>query len=184
MEKNSGFSRNMCNLFYWLDSADFVVGMHYGNKKCARSQGSANIVRIDASKAIDPQVCNRRTKPFEEPTGINYGRMLNLRGNDMGIRPPICEEHPFEGVIVGFTSAASEYDFVGSATEKACNLQSSLVDLLSRRSSGPVIARRVAVWLLEEPLHRRDHFWRYRGAGIEIEVNPLISSVRHSCSRH
>src|SRR6266567_6636646 len=172
--------RDLCNLFDWLNRADFVVGMHYGDKECARSQGAANIVRIDSSKSISPQVFNRRTKPFEEPTGINYRRMFHLRGNDMGIGAPICEEHPFESVIVGFTSTASEYDFVVSATQKPSNLHSSFVDRLSRGFSGPVIARWIAIWLFEDTLHRRDHFWRYGGAGIEIEVNALISSCHHS----
>jgi hypothetical protein len=43
--------------------------MHYGNKDRALPQGTADIVRVDASKGINWQVRHRRAKPFEEPTG-------------------------------------------------------------------------------------------------------------------
>ena len=74
--------RDLCNFLDWLKGAHFVVGMHYRNKDCALSQGMADIVRVDASKAINSQVGHRRSKPFEEPTGIDNCRMFHLGGND------------------------------------------------------------------------------------------------------
>ena len=86
--------RNLGNLFDWLNGANFVVGMHYGNEYCARSQGPADIVGIDASEAIDSQVRHRGTEPFEEPTGIYHCRMFHFGGNNVSIRSSTCEEHP------------------------------------------------------------------------------------------
>jgi hypothetical protein len=101
--------------------------------------------------------------------------MLHLRGNDMRTRPSICEEHPFESVIVGFTSTASEYDFVCLAAQQPSNLRSSFLDRMSRRFSGPVAARWIAVWFFKDAPHCRDHFWRNGGAGVEIEVDASSS---------
>jgi hypothetical protein len=101
--------------------------------------------------------------------------MFHLRRNDMRIRASICEEHPFESVIVGFTSTASEYDFVSFAAQQPSNLQSSFLDRISRRFSGPVIARWIAVWFFEDTPHCSDYFWRNGRAGIEIEVDASSS---------
>ena len=170
--------RDLCNLLEWLNGANFVVGMHYGNKDCARSQGPADIVRVDASKAIDSQVRHRRTKPFEEPTGIDNCRMFHLGGNDVSIRSSTCEEHPLESVIVGFTSTTREYDFIYFAAEQPSNLHSSFVHRLPRRAASPVAARRITIWLLEDHPHRIDDFRRNGSTGIKIQVNMLIRS-RH-----
>jgi len=137
--------------------------MHYGNKDRALSQGTADIVRVDASKAINWQVRHRRSKPFEEPTGIDNCRMFHLCGNDVSIRSSTCEEHAFESVIVGFTSTTGEYDFIHSAAEQPSNLHSSFVERLPRRTASPVAARRITVWLLEDHPHRVADFrrWEY-----------------------
>ena len=117
-QKDSSFLRDLCNILEWLNSANLVVGMHYGNKDSAPSQRPADIFRIDASKAINSQVRHRRTKPFEEATGIYHCRMFHLGGNDVSIRSSTCEEHPFESVIISFTSATREYDLIGFTAEQ------------------------------------------------------------------
>src|SRR5712692_5629120 len=178
MEKDSSFVRDLCNLLEWLNSANLVVGMHYGNKNGAPSQRPADIFRIDASKAINSQVCHRRTKPFEEATGIYHCRMFHLGGNDVSIRSSTCEEQPFESVIVSFTSATREYDLIGFTAEQPSNLHSSFVHRLPRRAASPVAARRITVWLLEDHPHRVDDFRRSRSTGIKIQVNMSIRS-RH-----
>jgi hypothetical protein len=152
--------------------------MHYGNKDGAPSQRKADIFRIDASKAINSQVRHRRTKPFEEATGIYHCRMFHLGGNDVSIRSSTCEEHPFESVIVGFTSTTREYDLIGFTAEQPSNLHSSFVDRLPRWAASPVGARRIAVWLLDDGPHRIDDFRRSGSAGIKIQVNTSIRS-RH-----
>jgi hypothetical protein len=171
MHKDASFLRDSRNLPDWLNGADFVVGMHYGDKERARLQGPADIIGIDTSKAINSQVRYLCTEPFQEPTWIYYRRMLPLGSNYMRIRPSICEEYPFERVIVGFTSTASEYDFVSIAAQQPGNLRSSFLDRLSRRFSGPVAARWIAVWFFQHSPHCRDHFRGNRGACVEIEVD-------------
>ena len=172
--------RDLCNLRDWLKGADFVVGMHYGNKDCALSQCPADIVGVDASKAINLQIRHRRTKPFEEPTGIDNGWMFHLGGNDVSIRSSTCEVRPLESVIVGFTSTTGEYDFISFAAEQPSNLHSSFVERLPRRVASPVAARRITVWLLENDPHGIDDFWRHRSTGVEIQVNALMC-FRHGC---
>jgi len=162
---------DLCNLFEWLNGSNFVVGMHYGNEDCARSQRPADIVGIDASEAINSQVRHRRTELFEEPTGIYHCRMFHLGGNNVSISSSICEEHSFKSVIVGFTSTAREYDLIVFAGEQPSNLHSSFVHRLPRWGASPVSARRIAVWLLEDDPHCINDFWRSRSAGIKIQIN-------------
>src|SRR5215471_6074748 len=143
-------------MFEWLNGANLVVSMHDGNKDCARAQRPADIVRIDASKAINLQIRHRCTEAFEEPARIYHCRVFHLGGNNMGIRSSACEEHTFESVIVGLTPTTREDDFICFAAEQPGNLHSSFVDRLSRWAAGPVAARRIAVWLLEDIPHRID----------------------------
>jgi hypothetical protein len=152
--------------------------MHYGNKDGAPSQRPADIFRIDASKAINSQVRHRRTKPFEEATGIYHCRMFNLGGNDVSMRSSTCEEHPFESVIISFTSATREYNLIGFTAEQPSNLHSSFVHRLPRRTASPVAARRITVWLVEDHPHRVNDFRRSGSTGIKIQVNMSIGS-RH-----
>src|SRR5713101_3057855 len=152
--------------------------MHYGNKHGAPSQRPADIFRIDASQAINSQVRHRRTKPFEEATGIYHCRMFHLGGNDVSIRSSTCEEQPFESVIVSFTSATREYDLIGFTAEQSSNLHSSFVHRLPRRAASPVAARRITVWLLKDHPHRINDFRRGGSTGIKIQVNMSIRS-RH-----
>src|SRR5689334_20739225 len=99
MQKDTSFFCDLSNFLDWLNGSDFVIGMHYRNKDCSWSQGPADIVRVDASKAINWQVRHRGTQPFEEPTGIDNCRMFHLAGNDVSIRSFACEEHPLESMI-------------------------------------------------------------------------------------
>ena len=157
--------------------------MHYRNKDGVWSQSPADIVRVDAPKAITSQVCRRRANAFEKPARVNNCRMLHLGGNYVAIRSSACEEHPLESVIVGFTSTASEYDFTYVATEQPSNLHSSFVDRLFRRTASPVAARRITIWLFEDHSHRIDDFWCNGSTGIEIQVNTSIRSGHGSYYR-
>src|SRR5262245_55476293 len=145
MHKDASFLRDPRNLLDWLNGADFVVCMHYSNKERGRLQGPSDIIRIDASIAINSQVRHCCTEPFKEPTGIDYRRVLHLCGDDMRICASVSEEHSFESVIVGFASTAGKYDFVFFAAEEPSNLHPSFVDRLSRRFSRPVIDRWIAI---------------------------------------
>jgi hypothetical protein len=84
----------------------------------------------------------------------------------------------WKSVIVGFTSATSEYDFICFASEQPSNLHSGFVDRLSRRAASPVPARRIPVRLFEHHPHRIDDLGCNGSTGIEIQVNTSIRS-RH-----
>src|SRR5258708_9943291 len=106
--------------------------------------------------------------------------MFHLGGNDVSIRSSACEEHPLESVIVGFTSTASQYDFIYCAAEQPSNLHTSFADRLSRRVASPVTARRITVGLFEDTPHRIDDFWRNGSTGIEIQICASIHSTHGS----
>jgi hypothetical protein len=180
MHENASAARDLANFLDWLKGANFVVGMHYGNENGAWPQSAANIVGVDTSETIHSQVGYGSAKPFEEPTGIDDCRMFDLGRDDMSIRSSACEERPHEGVIVGFTSAAGEYDFIARAAEQPGNLCSSLVHSFSRRAASPVTARRIPVWLFEHALHRIDDFGGDGSTCIEIHVNASIQVVHPS----
>jgi hypothetical protein len=157
--------------------------MHYRNKDGVWSQSPADIVRVDAPKAITSQVCHRRAKAFEKPTGVDNCRMFHLRGDYVAIPSSAGEEHPLEGVIVCFASTTSEYDFIYGATEQPRNLHSSFVNRLSCRAASPVAAGRITIWFFEDYPHRIDNFWRDGSTGIEIQVNASICSGHGSYYR-
>jgi hypothetical protein len=96
--------------------------------------------------------------------------MFHLGGNDVNIRPPTCEEHPFESVIISFTPAAREYDLICFTAEQPSNLHSSFIHRLPRRAASPVAARRITVGLIEHHPHRVDDFRRSGSAGIKNQV--------------
>jgi len=56
----------------------------------------------------------------------------------MSIRSSACEKDPHERVIVGFTSAAGEYDFAFRAAEQPGKLHSGFVHCFSRRAASPM----------------------------------------------
>ena len=57
--------------------------MHDTDQDCVISDGTEQVVGVDASGAVDRQKGNLRAMPLQEPAGRDDGRVLNLRRDDV-----------------------------------------------------------------------------------------------------
>jgi hypothetical protein len=105
--------------------------------------------------------------------------MFDLGGDDVGARSTLREKDAFQGVVVRFATAASEYHLARSAVEQRGDLAPGLVHCLAGGESGPMLAGRVAERLHQDIAYRRCHFWSDWSRGVEVEVNASLLHSRY-----
>ena len=71
-----------------------------------------NILRVDLAEAINRKVGYRRSQSLKKTARVKNRRMFDLTGDDVGAAPSLGEECTLQRMIIGFTSAAGEYDLV------------------------------------------------------------------------
>jgi len=97
------------------------------------------------------------------------------RARDDVVSPvAVREEHALERVVVRLTPAAREHDLVRIAAEERCDLGTGALHRRLCRRTGPVVRGRVPEELGQERPHRLDDLGRERGAGVEVEIDPLL----------
>jgi hypothetical protein len=112
MEEHAGLCGNLSNFFDWLQHSDFIVGQHDGNQPGIRPQGTAHFVRINQAPAVHGNVSDFSANILKMFTGVKYGVMLYLRGNDVipdGAKPCNCQ-------VIAFSAAAGKDDLLLATT--------------------------------------------------------------------
>src|SRR5262249_44973900 len=111
------FTRNTSNLGDRLQSPDLILGVHYRNKCGARRQCTPDVLRIDPAESINREVGYRRSQVFKKTAWVENRRVFDLSGNDVAAAPALGEECTLQRMIIGFTSAAGEYDLLRTAAQ-------------------------------------------------------------------
>jgi hypothetical protein len=95
-----------------LNGANLIVGVHYGNKYGMRPNDPSHVIRVNSAKAIHGQVRNLSPHALEKTARAENGGMLNLSGNDVSPGFSVGEENTFESMVIGFTAATGEHNFL------------------------------------------------------------------------
>jgi hypothetical protein len=136
-----------------LDGSNLVVGMHDADKDRARGDRLAQIVRINATGAVNGQVGHTCTEAFEETTRFNNCRMLNTRGDDVIALVATREECALESKIIRFAAAARENDLVVVAAKQRRHLAARCLQRSFCRGRRPMPAGRIAVVIRKKRAH-------------------------------
>ena len=91
MRQNAVFVCDAGNLRDRLDRADLVIRMHNAHQDRIPGDGALEIIWIEKAVAVDGQVGDLRAETFQEPAGLDGGRMLDLCRHNMGVAFPARE---------------------------------------------------------------------------------------------
>src|SRR6266567_2621362 len=117
VEEDVALMRNTSNFGDGLKSPDLIVGMHHRNKHGPRRQCTPDIVGIDLAEAIHRQVGYRCSLSFKKAARVENRRVFDLSSDNVSVPPALGEERTLQRMIIGFASAAGEYDLVRTALQ-------------------------------------------------------------------
>src|SRR6266852_845105 len=171
VEEDVAFSRNASNLGDGLQGPNLIVGVHHRNKHGARRQCSPDIVRVDTADTINGKKGYRRSQALKKTATVENRWVFDLSGNDVAAPPTAGKEHTFQRVIIGFASAAGEYDLVRAAAQQRRHLSPCLFHSLPRRQPCPVLTGRITEPFRQCLVHCSGYLGRDWSRGIEVEIN-------------
>ncbi len=153
-----------------LNRADFVVGVHHGNKcRCLRHRfgdgfgpHDSGFVRLDESDRIAALL-----KPV---SGMENRVMLDFSGDEMIFRKWGGQQGSENGEVVAFGSAAGEIDLGKVSVEQGGDPLSGLVENGTGFASLPVDTGGVAESSAQNGQHFVQHFGGERSGGRIIQV--------------
>ena len=167
-----------------LQRADLVVGQHDGNQNRLVRQAVAHRLRVHDAAFVHRHVGNFVTLPFEGAAGVQDGRMLDLRRDQVAPAFPVCLRHPLDNGVVGLGAAAAEDDRRGGRAQHFRHRVAGVVDGHARPPAVPVHTRRVAERLALKRQHRiqylREH--RRRGVVVHVHVSHVVGGAAQASS--
>ncbi len=101
------------NLTNWLDAAHLVIGMHYRNQDCFRTNGHFQFVQFHNSKLIHIYISHFKTVSFQIVTHLKNSRMLHRGSDDVITFLFVGKCCSFNGKIIRLRAAAGENNFRG-----------------------------------------------------------------------
>ena len=106
------------------DTADFgnglertylVIGVHNTNQEGLGRDGFADIIRVDHPRPIHREIRHPQALLFQETAGVDRGRVLDRRGNNVVTSVSIGIGNSLQDSIVRLASATREHDFCRGA---------------------------------------------------------------------
>ncbi|OQC18642.1 MAG: hypothetical protein BWX70_03456 [Verrucomicrobia bacterium ADurb.Bin070] len=161
------------DLLHREHDAGLVVGPHQADDRGrAALQRVAQYLEVDLPQRVHRQLDLAVPHVFEAAAGAQHSRMLDARGDDLGLRP-----QQFGGAVdrhvVTFGAAAREDNLRRFRVEKGCHAFASALHVLGDLAAKRVHAGGVAVQLVEERCHGVAHFRGDARRGIIIEIDRL-----------
>jgi len=127
-------------IFDRLDGADLIVGVHDADKDRAGCNGSAEIVRVKSTCAIDRQIGHVGTKVLKESARLDNRRVLDLGRDDVVTLVAVSKKHALKSKVICLAAAARKNNLVILATEERCYLTARRLNGRRRRTCSPMSA--------------------------------------------
>src|SRR5271157_4907612 len=102
MERYFSGTAETTNLGNWFNSANFVIGIHDGDKYGLIGDRSPNIIGIDTAMGIYGHIAGLETKALQELAGMQHRMVFYGRGNQMVAFFLRGKRHTFNGKIITF----------------------------------------------------------------------------------
>src|SRR5215475_14561570 len=109
-------TRDTADLSNGLERTYLVIGVHNTNQEGLGRDGFADIIRVDHPRPIHWKIRHPQTLLFQKTTGIDRGRVLDRRGNNVMTSVSIGIGNAFQDSIVRLTPPAREHDFRSRAS--------------------------------------------------------------------
>src|SRR5690349_23677975 len=116
------FERDSANFLQGLSRANLVVRVHDAAQDSIWSDRLADVFRIDASFAVNPQVRHFNSRLLQGLAGMKYRVMLHLRSNDVLSWPGRRLGGTTECQVVALSATAGEDDFIGLGIQQLSQL--------------------------------------------------------------
>ena len=156
-----------------LNGAEFVVGVHDGDKSGVRTNRFFDLVDGDDAIAADGEIGDSNAFFFEGLASVQNGFVFNIGGNDVLGGSCSGANDAEDGVIVRFGTAAGEDNFLGAGAEERGDLIAGSFDGGASTLADGVDGGGIAELRGEIGKHRVENGWFDGCGGVEIEVDAI-----------
>ena len=176
VEQHALFPADGTELADGLDGADLVVGKHDGHEGGILPDGFLQLFRIHQTVFMDVQQSDLIALFFQFVQGMQYGMVLELRGDDV-LLPLLGTQSGAgqDGLVVGFAAAGGEEDLRGIGVDHRGDSGSCLIQCLLGLLTQHIQTGGVPVSLL----HVRDH--GIDGSAAHLRRSCIICVNSHNC---
>jgi hypothetical protein len=115
MHQHAMRTRDTADLGNGLERTYLVIGMHNTNQESLGRDGFADIFRVDHSRPIHREIRHQQTLLFQETAGVDRGRVLDRRGDNVVTSVSIGIGNSLQDGIVRLTPPTCEHDFRSGA---------------------------------------------------------------------
>jgi hypothetical protein len=156
----------------WVYDANFIIGVHDGDKDRFGCNGFAHVFRIDAAIFVHREVGYFIAVFLQALTGVQHSLVLNGLGDDVVALFAVHLRDALNHQVVGLGCAAGENDLFGRGVNERSNLLARRFHrFFASPAKGVVAACGVAEFLREVRQHRFEHAWIDRGSRVIVHVN-------------
>ncbi len=176
----------LSNLCERLHGAEFVVGVHDGDKRGVGTQRFFDLIDSDDAVGIYGEIGDGDAVFFKRLAGVKDGFVFDVGGDDVLGGAGSGADDSENGVIVGFGAAAGKDDFLRACSEKRGDLIAGSFDGGAGALANSVDRSGVAEVRGEIGKHRVEDGGFDGGGGVEIEVDAIhgvISRVERLSAR-
>ena len=171
-EQNAVLLGKGTDLFYGLDHADLVIGIHDRDQNGSWLNGRFQFFQVDQSIGFHFQVGNFSALALNMFTGIQYSFVFCGTGNDMVTLAGIHFKYPFDTQVITFSGTGGENDLFCIGTNQFGYLLTGIIHGFFRFPSKRVVtAGGIPKMLGEIRYHRFQHTRIHGCGGIVIQVN-------------
>src|SRR5712691_5481121 len=115
MHQHAMRPRDTADLGNGLERTYLVIGVHNTNQEGLGRDGFADSIRVDHPRPIHREIRHPQILLFQETAGIDRGRVLDRRGNNVVTSVSIGIGNSFQDGIVRLTPPTREHDLRSSA---------------------------------------------------------------------
>src|SRR5215469_8287008 len=171
VEKRGRFMSGGSDFGDGLNYAGFIVGVHHAHQSRVGAERSLNLRRRNDSFAVRTDISDREALRLQTRAGVENGGMFD--GARDNVAAGMEARDAEDGEIIGFGSAAVEYDLARSAADRFRDLPARRFKRAFRRLTEVVNTGSVPVSHRERLRVKRQNF-RMNGSGrVMVEINVL-----------